>query len=79
MNTISIVELQRYGWSQKLVRKSCVIVGKPPYVEALKPLEVRKRVSPKRKSRSRYAAGEDLTMSKWIECDLIPEEVAVSP
>jgi hypothetical protein len=36
MNTIVVVELKRYGWSQKIVRKSFVIVGKPPYAKALK-------------------------------------------
>lgn len=56
MNTITVVELKRYGWSQKIVKKSYAIVGRPPYAEALKLHEVWRKVLPNKKGRRRRDA-----------------------
>jgi hypothetical protein len=61
-NTIIIVELRRYGWSQKILRKSFVIIGSSPYVEALKLQEVWTRVLPHKSSRESFNS-EDLGVS----------------
>lgn len=51
MNTVAIIELKRYGWRQKIVKSSFVIVGKSPYVELIKPKKRWKKALPNRKRR----------------------------
>jgi hypothetical protein len=51
MNTVTIIELKRYGWRQKIVKGSFVISGKPPYVELIKPKKLLKKALPNRKRR----------------------------
>jgi hypothetical protein len=56
MSTIVVVELKRYGWRQKIVKKRFIIVGRAPYVETLKLHQVWRKALPSRKGRSkRYA------------------------
>jgi hypothetical protein len=60
--TIIIIELKRYGWSQKILRKSFVIMGSSPHVGALKLQEVWTRVLP-HKSSGKSLNSEDLGIS----------------
>ena len=53
MNTITVVELKRYGWSQKIIRKSYAIVGRPPYAKGLKLHEVWRKVMPRPNKKGR--------------------------
>jgi hypothetical protein len=51
MNTVAIIELKRYGWRQKIVKSSFVIVVKSPYVELIKPKKLLKKALPNHKRR----------------------------
>jgi hypothetical protein len=49
MSTVVVVEIKRYGWSQKIIKKSFVIIGKSPYAKTLRLHDMRKRVLPHEK------------------------------
>jgi len=66
MSQVTIVDLKRYGWSQKIVKSSFVIEGKPPYVQTLNPKKVSKQVLPKKKCRKCYV-GQDLFVTNHEE------------
>ena len=55
MNTVVVVELKRYGWSQKIVKKSFVIIGRSPYAKALKQDGVWRKVLPHEKGKKPLA------------------------
>lgn len=45
MSTVVVVEIKRYHWSEKVVKKSFTITGKSPYPAALKLHGTSERVS----------------------------------
>jgi hypothetical protein len=51
MNTVVVVELKRYGWSQKIIKKSYIIIGKPPYAKTLRLSDMWKKVLPHEKGK----------------------------
>jgi hypothetical protein len=45
MSAVVVVEIKRYHWSEKVVKKSFTIIGKSPYAAALKLRDTSERVS----------------------------------
>jgi hypothetical protein len=45
MSTVVVVEIRRYHWSEKVIKKSFTIMGKSPYAETLKLCDTSQRVS----------------------------------
>ena len=58
MSTVVVAELTRLGWSRKIVRKSFVVLGNPPYARTLKLEKVDRKVVRTKKSRKRPNVGE---------------------
>jgi hypothetical protein len=58
MSTVVVVELTRLGWSRKIVRKSFVVLGCPPYASSLKLQKVGRKVVRNKKSRKKPNVGE---------------------
>lgn len=49
MSTVVIVEIQRYHWSEKVIKKSYTIIGASPYATALELHDTSEKVSPHEK------------------------------
>lgn len=62
MRAITVIELRRYGWRQKIVRRFFIIHGKSPYVKSVKPRETLSKVLRKKKCKKCYVA-QDLFVS----------------
>jgi len=45
MGTVVVVEIKRYHWSEKVIKKSFTITGKSPYAAALKLRDTSEKVS----------------------------------
>jgi hypothetical protein len=72
MNTVVIVELKRFGWSQKIIKKSFVIIGRSPYAETLKLHGVWKKVLPYEKGKKPLAEEAWLSQNALdsVQCPL---------